>query len=96
MPTRTVRSEKLDLRLTSLDKKLLRAAASIWRRSLSEFVLDSARARADETLADRRAFVLGPRQWQAFVDALNAPPRPLPRMQRLLTEPGFFDTTAER
>lgn len=96
MPTRTVRSEKLDLRLSSNAKRTLRAAASVRNRSVSEFVLESALARADETLVDRRAFVLAPRQWQAFVDALDAPPRPLPRMQRLLTEPGFFDTTTER
>ena len=48
-------------------------------------------ARADETLADRQAFGLNAAQWKAFVAALDAPPRPLPRLERLLREPGFFD-----
>jgi uncharacterized protein (DUF1778 family) len=49
-------------------------------------------AHDDEALADRRSFTLGLAQWKAFIAALDAPPRPLPRMERLLKEPGFFDT----
>lgn len=90
MSARVVRSEKLDLRLTSSHKRALEAAASLTRRSVSAFVLESALARADETLADRRTFVLSSDQWKAFTAALDAPPRPLPRLHRLLTEPGFF------
>jgi uncharacterized protein (DUF1778 family) len=56
-----------------------------------KFVLESALARADETLADRRTFVLNAAQWKVFLAALDAPPRPLPRLERLLKEPGFFD-----
>jgi uncharacterized protein (DUF1778 family) len=87
----TVRSEKLDLRLTRKAKAALRAAAAASNRSVSEFVLESALARADEALADRRTFGLNATQWKAFLAALDAPPRPLPRLERLLKEPGFFD-----
>jgi uncharacterized protein (DUF1778 family) len=92
MSARAVRTEKLDLRLTRASKQTLEAAASISRRSVSAFVLESALARADETLADRRTFMLTPDQFKAFTTALDAPPRPLPQMQRLLTEPGFFES----
>jgi uncharacterized protein (DUF1778 family) len=91
MPSTTVRSEKLDLRLTRKAKAALRAAAAASNRSVSEFVLESALARADEALADRRTFGLNATQWKAFLAALDAPPRPLPRLERLLKEPGFFD-----
>jgi uncharacterized protein (DUF1778 family) len=91
MRSRTLRSEKLDLRLTRKAKTALRAAAAAANRSVSEFVLESALARADETLADRRTFVLNAAQWKAFLTALDAPPRPQPRLERLLKEPGFFD-----
>ncbi len=91
MATRTTRSEKLDLRLTLDAKRALQAAAAAARRSVSEFVLESALARADETLADRRTFNLNAAQWKAFIAALDAPPRPLPRLERLLKERGFFD-----
>lgn len=96
MPVPTIRSEKLDLRLTRAAKRTLRAAAAASHRSVSEFVLESALARADETLADRRGFTLSPAQWKAFTIALDAPPRPLPRLERLLKEPGFFDAGSKR
>jgi uncharacterized protein (DUF1778 family) len=91
MPVRTTRSEKLDLRLTADAKHALQAAAAAAHRSVSEFVLESALARADETLADRRIFGLNAAEWKAFSAALDAPPRPLARLERLLQEPGFFD-----
>ena len=47
--------------------------------------------RASEVLADRHTFCLGAVQWKAFLAALDAPARPLPCLQRLLAEPGFFD-----
>ena len=91
MPARSIRSEKLDLRLSSSDKRTLEAAASVSSRSVSDFVRESALSRADAMLADRRAFVLSKAKWSAFQAALDAPTRSLPRLQRLLTEPGFFD-----
>jgi uncharacterized protein (DUF1778 family) len=90
MASRTVRSEKLDLRLTRHAKCTLEAAAATAHRSVSESVLESALARADETLADRRIFTLNDKQWKAFLRALDAPPRPLPHLEQLLREPGFF------
>ena len=92
MSSRPIRSEKLDLRLTRQAKRALQAAAAASHRSVSEFVLESALARADEALADRRTFGLTATQWKAFMAALDAPPRPLLRLERLLKEPGFFDT----
>ncbi len=91
MATGTTRSEKLDLRLTRTAKRALQAAAVASHRSVSQFVLESALARAEETLADRRTFGLNAEQWKAFQTALDAPPRPLPHLERLLKEPGFFD-----
>ena len=80
MQSSMTRSEKLHLRLTRKTKKTLKAAAAASRRSVSEFVLESALARADETLADRRSFELNAAHWKAFLAALDAPPRQLPRL----------------
>lgn len=96
MPARATRSEKLDLRLTRNAKRALQAAAAAANRSVSQFVLESALSRADEALADRRTFGLNATKWKAFVAALDAPPRPLPGLERLLKEPGFFDAGPQR
>jgi uncharacterized protein (DUF1778 family) len=47
--------------------------------------------RNEKAPADRRVFSLNAAKWKAFIAALDAPPRPLPRLERLLKEPGFFN-----
>jgi len=92
MAANTIRSEKLDLRLTPAAKQLIFDAANSLQRSVSDFVLESALARAEETLADRRHFSLTSEQWTAFTAALEAPVRPLPRIERLMNETSIFES----
>jgi uncharacterized protein (DUF1778 family) len=92
----STRTEKLDLRLTPDAKRRLQAAAAAAHRSVSEFVLESALARAEETLADRRHFGLDVAAWTAFMAALDAPPRPMPRLERLFNEPSVFERRSRR
>jgi uncharacterized protein (DUF1778 family) len=91
MSTPSTRTEKLDLRLTAAAKQALHAAATATRRSVSEFVLDSALARAEETLAMRRHFGLNAEKWGAFVAALDAKPRDLPRVTKLFKTRSVFE-----
>ena len=87
----TTRSEKLDLRLTPEAKRTLNIAASAAGRSVSEFVLESALSRAEETLADRKHFGLDAERWEAFMAALEAPPREIPQLEKLMREPSVFE-----
>lgn len=89
--TTSARSEKLEMRLSPQAKRLLREAAELRHKSMSEFVLDSALAEAEETILEQRIFQLPKHEWQAFVAALDAPPTCHPRMERLLTTPSVFD-----
>jgi len=91
MPTAETRNEKLDLRLTPAAKRTLQIAALAARRSVSEFVLESALARAEESLPDRQRFGLNAEQWTAFQTALDAPPPPAPRLAKLLRKPSVFE-----
>ncbi len=85
------RTDRIDLRLYPDAKEALQAAAALRHKSVSEFILDSALGAADEVLADRRHFGLNTQQWEAFQAALDAPTRPLPRIEKLMQEPGIFD-----
>ena len=87
----TARTEKLDLRLTRSAKRTLQSAAKAARRSVSEFVLESALARAEETLPDRQRFGLDADRWAAFQRALDAPARPNLRLKGLLEKPSVFE-----
>src|SRR5438132_13004239 len=91
MPTTETRNEKLDLRLTRSAKRVLQSAATAARRSVSEFVLESALARAEETLPDRQRFGLDAERWAAFHAALDARARPHPRLKKLLQTPSVFE-----
>lgn len=88
---RTNRTEKLDLRLSKSAKQTLQAAAAAARKSVSEFVLETALSEAEERLADRTVFTLDTKRWDAFVAALDAPPRRHPRLERLFREPSVFE-----
>jgi uncharacterized protein (DUF1778 family) len=91
MPASETRNEKLDLRLTPSAKRTLQTAAQAGRQSVSEFVLESALARAEETLPDRQRFGLSAQQWAAFQSALDAPSQPAPHLTKLLREPSVFE-----
>ena len=91
---RANRTEKLDLRLSSSAKQTLQAAARAARKSVSAFVIDTALIEAEERLADRRIFPLDAKRWEAFVAALDAPSRDLPRLRRLLRDRSILDPEA--
>ena len=73
----------------------LQAAATAERKSVSEFVLDTALREAEKRLADRRLFTLDARGWNAFVAALDAPPQRHARLERLFREPLVFDPSSD-
>jgi uncharacterized protein (DUF1778 family) len=95
MIPRSNRTERLDLRLTRAAKQTLRAAAAAEGKSISEFVLDAALTEAEERLAARRVFTLDAKNWDAFVAALDAPPRRHPRLERLFGESSVLDPTSD-
>lgn len=79
------RDDRLEVRLTPKAKSMLKQAADIEEKTVSAFVLDKSLEAAAETLADRREFRLSAKQYDAFVAALDAPSKPRPRLEKLLT-----------
>ena len=49
----------------------------------------------DSAPQDSAQFVLPPDRWQAFCDALDAPPREIPALRKLLTEASVLDGKAD-
>jgi len=79
----SAKTERLNLRVSSADDALLREAAGVQKKSLSEFVVESARERAEWILADRRRFVLEDSVWAEFVAALDRPAEAKPAVVEL-------------
>lgn len=71
--TNTMRTARLGLRATVQQEKVLRRAADVSRKSLTNFILDSACLAAEQTLLDQRLFLVSATQYQAVLDLLEQP-----------------------
>jgi uncharacterized protein (DUF1778 family) len=67
-------SANIHIRASQQTKQLIDTAASAVGKTLSEFVLDSARKHAIDVLLDQRLFILDADKYDAFLNALDNPP----------------------
>ena len=72
----SARSARLGLRATPEQEVVLRRAADVARKSLTDFILDSACLAAEQTLLDQRLFMVSGNQYQAFMDLLDQTEQP--------------------
>jgi uncharacterized protein (DUF1778 family) len=70
------RSARLGLRATPEQEAVLRRAADVAHKSLTDFILDSACLAAEQTLLDQRLFVVSGSQCQALMELLERPAQP--------------------
>ena len=75
------RDERIDLRVSADLKTLLSRAASYCGMSLSSFLVSIAADRAKEVVAEHETLTLTPRDWEAFLTALDHADRPRPRLK---------------
>lgn len=85
------KDERVQLRLTQRQKAIIYQASQIKQMSMTNFMLDQSYQAALAVVANQQLFCLSDQAWDDFCTALEAPPKPLPRLQALLTEPGVFD-----
>ncbi len=71
--TSTTRSARLGLRATPEQEAVLRRAAEVVHKSLTDFVLDAACQAAEQTLLDQRLFMVSGSQYQALLEMLERP-----------------------
>ena len=90
-PRRETREDRISVRATPTQRRVLEKAAEATGKTLTSFVLDAASTEAQRALADRRLFMLDDAQWTRFTDALERPSIEKPRLRRLLTTPSVLD-----
>jgi uncharacterized protein (DUF1778 family) len=69
----TTRSARLGLRATPEQEAILRRAADVAHKSLTDFILDSACQAAEQTLLDQRLFMVSGSQFAALIELLDRP-----------------------
>ncbi len=85
--TAAARSARLGLRATLEQEAVLRRAAEVAHKSLTDFILDAAYRAAEQTLLDQRLFMVSGSQYQALLDMLDRPES---------ENPGLVDLFARR
>jgi uncharacterized protein (DUF1778 family) len=70
------KDDVIQIRASAETKAILNRAASVRGQKLSEFMLDSARRQAEETLLDQRTFFLDVRAHEKLLALLDNPVMP--------------------
>jgi uncharacterized protein (DUF1778 family) len=90
-PTNKRKNDRLELRISQEERRILDEAAATSGMSVSAFVLSHATDAARDLLADRTSFVLPPERWNTFVTMLDRDPRPMPGLAAFLARRSVLD-----
>ena len=79
-----MKTARRNLRVSVADDALFRKAAATVGESVSEFLVESGRTRAEMILAERSEFALDANAWKAFNEALDRPAEVRPPVVELM------------
>ncbi len=79
------RSARLGLRATPAQETVLRRAAEVAHKSLTDFILDAAYLAAEQTLLDQRLFMVSGSQYRAILEMLDRPESNNPGLTELFS-----------
>jgi uncharacterized protein (DUF1778 family) len=91
----TSRSARLGLRSSAAQVMVLRRAAEVAHKSLTDFILDSACLAAEQTLLDQRLFMASGKNYQALLDLLDRPARSNAGLKDLFSRKAPWDQQAK-
>lgn len=74
----------INLRIEAGTRQLIDEAAAVLGKTRTEFMVESARREAIDVLLDQRLFTLDAERYDAFMQALDNPPAPGPKLRALL------------
>lgn len=84
MPNEPIRTARIEARLAPDALAVIRRAAELQGRSLSDFVVDAAQEAAHRTIEEAQVIRLSVEDQRRFADALLNPPPLTPAMERAM------------
>lgn len=79
--------KQFNLRIEPQDRALFDRAATVQHESLTQFLVESGRERAERLLADRNSFSVDSEGWRELMAALDRPARVRPELADLFSRP---------
>ena len=91
MPTTPAKRETLNLRIKPEERSLIDRAAKARGKNRTDFVLDAARAAAEEALLDQSILAASPQAYAEFLARLDMKPQPNERLRKTMQTPSPWD-----
>ncbi|MGE0279421.1 MAG: DUF1778 domain-containing protein [Rhizobiaceae bacterium] len=91
--TQAAKRDVLNIRIKADDRNLIDRAARAKGKNRTDFILDAARAAAEEALIDRSLIEVSREDFDAFVARLDEEPRPNERLVKMLHTPAPWEKT---
>lgn len=85
------RRESLNLRIKPAERDLIDRAAKARGKNRTEFVLEAARAAAEEALIEQRIFRIDSDDYQLFLNRLDQPPAPNAALRKTMQTPAPWE-----
>lgn len=83
--------EILNIRIKPEERNLIDRAAKIKGKNRTEFVLEAARAAAEDALFDQALIIADPESYAHFLHRLEMPPQPNEQLRKTLQAPAPWD-----
>ncbi|GGA20864.1 DUF1778 domain-containing protein [Dyella nitratireducens] len=91
MAVRHATRETLNIRIKPEERSLIDRAAKVRGKNRTDFVLEAARAAAEEALLDQAIIAASPEAYAAFLARLDQQPQPNERLRKTLQTPAPWD-----
>lgn len=94
MPTANsmaMKRETLNLRIKPAERDLIDRAAKARGKNRTDFVLEAARAAAEEALIEQRIIMADPQAYQAFLTRLDQAPAPNAALRKTMQTPAPWE-----
>jgi uncharacterized protein (DUF1778 family) len=82
MENASLKESRLNIRCDNYSRQLLDKAANYVHVSISEFVLSNALASAERVVQEHESITLKPKDFEAFLAALDTPAKPKAALKR--------------
>ena len=83
--------ETLNIRIKPEVRELIDRAAKSRGKNRTDFILDSARAAAEDTLLDQVIMTVSPQAFEQFQARLDMPPKPNDRLLKTMRTPAPWE-----
>lgn len=86
MPRTATRQDRIHLRVNSRLKRTMERAAAYSDKTLTDFITEAAKEKAEAVVREQEVITLTPEAWEEFQRLLLDPPEPNEKLKEALAE----------